>query len=58
MGNRWYAHRGQQGGLDPSAHYRVVVRQHEAPRLRPPFNEAARRQAGFSAEELDYLLGA
>ncbi|WP_342131506.1 ferritin-like domain-containing protein [Hydrogenophaga sp. OTU3427] len=58
IGNRWYAHLCQQRGLDPIAHYRVLVRQHEAPRLRPPFNEAARRQAGFSAEELDYLLGA
>jgi uncharacterized ferritin-like protein (DUF455 family) len=58
IGNHWYAWLCAQQGLDAVAHYRVLVRQHEAPRLRPPFNEAARRQAGFSTEELDYLLGA
>jgi uncharacterized ferritin-like protein (DUF455 family) len=58
IGNRWYGWLCAQQGLDPVAHYRVLVRRFEAPRLRPPFNEAARRQAGFSSEELDYLLGA
>ncbi|MFC7462846.1 ferritin-like domain-containing protein [Hydrogenophaga defluvii] len=58
IGNRWYRWLCAQQGLDAIAHYRVLVRRHEAPRLRPPFNEAARRQAGFSTEELDYLLGA
>jgi uncharacterized ferritin-like protein (DUF455 family) len=58
IGNRWYAHLCAQQGLDPIAHYRQLARQHAAPRLRPPFNEAARRQAGFSTEELEYLLGA
>ena len=28
----------------------------QAPRLRPPFNDAARRAAGFSQQELDALL--
>jgi uncharacterized ferritin-like protein (DUF455 family) len=58
IGNRWYGWLCAQQGLDALAHYRVLVRRHEAPRLRPPFNEAARKQAGFSSEELDYLLGA
>ncbi len=57
IGNRWYGWLCQQQGLEPIAHYRVLVRRHEAPRLRPPFNEAARRAAGFSTEELDHLLG-
>jgi uncharacterized ferritin-like protein (DUF455 family) len=34
------------------AHYGVLVERYEAPRLYPPFNEEARRQAGFSTEEL------
>ena len=42
---------------DAIAHYRVLVRQHEAPRLRPPFNEAARKAAGFTEEEMAFLLG-
>ena len=58
IGNRWYGWLCAQQGLDPIAHYRVLVRRHEAPRLKPPFNETARKQAGFSTEELDYLLGA
>ncbi|MEY4710592.1 MAG: hypothetical protein RIS88_42, partial [Pseudomonadota bacterium] len=28
---------------------------HDAPRLHPPFNEAARRRAGFSDDELAML---
>lgn len=58
IGNRWYAWLCERQGLEPVAHYRVLVRRHEAPRLRPPFNEAARKAAGFSQQELDYLLGA
>ena len=37
---------------------RRIVERHRAPRLRPPFNESARRQAGFSQQELDELRGA
>jgi len=58
IGNRWYAHLCELQGLDPIAHYKRLAREHAAPRLKPPFNEAARRQAGFTTEELDYLLGA
>jgi len=47
----------ERQGLEPVAHYRVLVRRHEAPRLRPPFNETARRAAGFSSEELEELQG-
>lgn len=57
IGNHWYHWLCERDGLDPVAHYSVLVQRHRAPRLRPPFNEAARRQAGFSAQELDYLLG-
>ena len=49
----------QFGNSDnPLAHYRVLARTHSAPRLRPPFNDEARRAAGFSQAEMDYLLGA
>ena len=55
IGNRWYRWLCERAGLDPVAHYRVLARQYAAPRLKPPFNDAARRQAGFSQQELDYL---
>ncbi|HEX5737940.1 MAG TPA: ferritin-like domain-containing protein [Hydrogenophaga sp.] len=55
VGNRWYAWRCALEGLDPVAHYRVLARRHAAPRLRPPFNEAARLAAGFNAQEIQEL---
>ena len=55
IGNRWYGWLCARDGLDPLAHYRVVARQHAAPRPRPPFNHAARRAAGFSDAELASL---
>ena len=58
IGNHWYRWLCERDGLDPVAHYGVLAQHHHAPRLRPPFNEAARRQAGFSQQELDYLTGA
>jgi uncharacterized ferritin-like protein (DUF455 family) len=57
VGNRWYAWLCAQQGLEPVSHYRSLARTHSAPRLRPPFNEPARRAAGFSQIELDDLLG-
>jgi uncharacterized ferritin-like protein (DUF455 family) len=58
VGNRWYGWLCQQQALEPVAHYRLLARQHAAPRLRPPFNHEARRQAGFSELELAALLSA
>jgi uncharacterized ferritin-like protein (DUF455 family) len=58
VGNRWYGWLCEQQGLEPLAHYRVLARQHAAPRLKPPFNDAARRAAGFSETELADLHGA
>ncbi|HEY0825433.1 MAG TPA: DUF455 family protein, partial [Ramlibacter sp.] len=51
---RWLCERE---GLEPVAHYAALVERYAAPRLHPPFNEEARRRAGFSAEELAWLAG-
>ena len=56
IGNHWYRWLCQQSDLDPQEHYPSLVQQYQAPRLKPPFNEAARRQAGFSEAELQWLL--
>ena len=56
IGNHWYRWLCAREGLEPVAHYRVLVERHDAPRLFPPFNEGARRRAGFSDEELAALL--
>lgn len=55
IGNHWYKWLCEQHGLDTQSHYTVLTRQYEAPRLRPPFNTAARRAAGFTEAELLWL---
>ena len=57
IGNRWYRWLCDRQGLDPVAHYKVLVQRHRAPRLRPPFNATARQAAGFSPEEIEFLSG-
>ncbi len=57
IGNRWYRWLCAREGLDPVAHYELLTRRHEAPRLRPPFNDEARLAAGFTDEELARLNG-
>jgi len=56
IGNHWYRWLCAREGLEPVAHYAVLVERHDAPRLHPPFNRAAREQAGFSDDELALLL--
>lgn len=58
IGNRWYRWACERAGLDPVALYPTLVERHAAPRLRPPFNDAARRAAGFSDSEIAYLTRA
>ena len=55
VGNHWYRWLCRRDGLDPIAHYAVLAERHEAPKLRPPFNWAAREAAGFTADELAFL---
>ncbi len=55
IGNRWYRYACERAGLDPEALYPTLVERYAAPRLRPPYNEAARRAAGFSQAEIDWL---
>ena len=57
IGNHWYRRLCEREGLDPIAHYGVLAQRYAAPRLMPPFNESARRRAGFSEEELAWLSG-
>ncbi|MDO9075546.1 MAG: ferritin-like domain-containing protein [Rubrivivax sp.] len=55
VGNRWYRWLCERAGLDPVAHYAVLAQRHRAPRLRGPFNLAARSAAGFTADEIAAL---
>ena len=55
IGNHWYRHLCTQRGLDPVAHYGVLARQYDAPRVKGPLNLDARRKAGFENAELALL---
>ncbi len=55
IGNHWYRWLCAREGLEPEPHYATLVQRYEAPRPKPPFNEAARRLAGFSEAELQWL---
>jgi len=57
IGNHWYHHLCHERGLDAVQLYPELVKQYEAPRMRPPFNEAARKAAGFTEAEMAFLLG-
>jgi uncharacterized ferritin-like protein (DUF455 family) len=55
IGNRWYAWLCQRDGLDPVAIYPALLARHGAPRLKGPYNFDARRAAGFTDAEIDFL---
>lgn len=55
IGNHWYRWLCEREGLDPEALYPKLLKQYAAPRLKPPYNLAARRSAGFSEAELSWL---
>ena len=57
IGNHWYRWLCEREGLDAMTLYPQLARRYGAPKLRPPFNEEARRRAGFTDEELGELGG-
>ena len=57
IGNRWFHYLCQQRQVEPIATFEALCLQFQAPKLKPPFNLEARKQAGFSEVELAYLYG-
>ncbi|MGZ8255583.1 MAG: ferritin-like domain-containing protein [Burkholderiaceae bacterium] len=55
IGNRWFRFLCDRRGLEPLQAYAELARRYAAPRLRGPFNLAARRAAGFVDAELQAL---
>ena len=55
IGSRWFDWLCAERGLSPDATFRQLLAEYDAPPLKPPFNFEARRQAGFSPNELDWL---
>ena len=55
IGNRWFNYECQRQRLDPIQAYADLAQKYEAPKLRGPFNYAARKAAGFTDAELEAL---
>ena len=55
IGNHWYRWLCEKHGMEPESLYLELTTRYEAPRLRPPFNERARRAAGFTETEISWL---
>jgi len=55
IGSHWYGWLCAARGLEPETTFRQLLVDYDAPPLKPPFNLAARRAAGFSESELDWL---
>ncbi len=55
IGNTWYNWLCKQRKLNPITTFELLRQQYNAPTLRAPFNMEARKQAGFSDEELSLL---
>lgn len=53
IGNQWFRWLCDQRGVDPLAVFGQLMIKHRAPRIRPPFNRAARLAGGFTVAELD-----
>jgi uncharacterized ferritin-like protein (DUF455 family) len=49
-GARWFHHFAEAAGLDPKQAWQERVRRHFKGTLKPPFNDAARSDAGFAPE--------
>jgi uncharacterized ferritin-like protein (DUF455 family) len=55
LGSRWFRHVAAQRGLDPESTYFDLVRAYIKGGVRGPFNQAARRAAGFTDSEMSRL---
>jgi len=55
IGSHWFGSLCAARGLEPETTFRQLLVDYDAPPLKPPFNLAARRKAGFSESELDWL---
>lgn len=52
IGNHWYGWLCTQRGLEPLSTFQTLAATYKAPPLRGPYNQDARRKAGFTEEEM------
>ncbi len=58
IGTRWFRYLCEQRKLEPESTFRDLLSQYMKGKIKGPLDRQARRQAGFSEAELDYLEGA
>ena len=54
-GTRWFQYVCRQRGLAPLETFRSLLSEYAPGRIRAPFNDSARRQAGFGSDEMALL---
>ena len=57
-GTRWFYFLCEQRGLEPIATFRGLLKKHMKGGVKGPLHREARRKAGFTDQELDFLEGA
>jgi uncharacterized ferritin-like protein (DUF455 family) len=55
-GSRWFSWCCAREGIDAEATFARLIASHARAALKPPFNQAARRAAGFSEQEINGLM--
>ncbi len=55
IGNHWFKYCCEQRGLDIRQTFKQLIQDYMKGRIRGPFDEVARRQAGFTQQEIDDL---
>jgi uncharacterized ferritin-like protein (DUF455 family) len=58
IGNKWFRYFCAQRDIDPMERFAELCITHRAPTLRSPFNLVARKAAGFTPEELAFVVDA
>ncbi len=55
IGSRWFRYLCKQRGLEPDSTYKQLLQKYMTGKLRQPFNDEARKAAGFSEDELAFI---
>jgi uncharacterized ferritin-like protein (DUF455 family) len=58
IGSHWFRYLCEQRKLEPEKTFQDLLSQYMKGKIKGPLDRQARRQAGFSEAELDYLEGA
>lgn len=55
IGSRWFRYLCEQRGVEPDSIYKELLQEYMTGKLRQPFNDEARKAAGFSDAELAFI---